>query len=220
MADPQTVLGPILAEISALRAEVRALAPADPPALQTEPASGGLHDEEIRAVQIEIAQLVKSIAKAKAEIAAIKHPKAEDDRLVEASNELDAIVTATERATTTILDSAEAIEREAASLAAQRDGDPEVVEAAQRIVEQVVQILEASNFQDVTGQRISKVVQTVRFIEERILSMIHIWGVSAFEDLPVPAGGSADPDDEASLLNGPQMENQGISQADIDALFD
>lgn len=213
------LLAPLMDEISALRAEVRALH-ATPPLSEDTVQEGGLHDGEIRAVQIEIAQLVKSIARAKAEIAAIKHPNAEDDRLMEASNELDAIVTATESATTTILDAAEAIDREAAELAALRDQDPDVVAAAQRIVEQVVRILEASNFQDVTGQRISKVVQTVRFVEERVLSMIHIWGVSAFEDLPVPAPGTGSDDPDADLLNGPQLENQGISQADIDALFD
>lgn len=172
----------------------------------------------IQAVQIEIAQMVKSIARAKAEIAAIKHPAAQDDRLVAASNELDAIVTATEVATTEILTAAEAIELEAVSIAGLAHEDQDIVTATERIVSQVVKIMEASNFQDITGQRITKVVQTVRYIEERIVTMIDIWGVDAFNDLPLqteaPSGGEQD------LLNGPQLENQGISQADIDALFD
>ena len=172
----------------------------------------------IQAVQVEIAQMVKSIARAKAEIAAIKHPMAEDDRLIAASNELDAIVSATELATTDILSAAEAIELEAAGIAGLCHDDQDVVTATERIVAQVVKILEASNFQDITGQRITKVVETVRYIEERILTMIDIWGVDAFGDLPMKVQGSEGGDDD--LLNGPQLENQGISQADIDALFD
>lgn len=180
----------------------------------------GLEQEEadtIQAVQIEIAQMVKSIARAKAEIASIKHPHSEDDRLEAASNELDAIVTATEVATTDILNAAEVIELEATNLAGMCHEDQDVITSTERIVSQVVKILEASNFQDITGQRINKVVETVRYIEERIVTMIDIWGVDAFGDLPLPSEDSGGDED---LLNGPQLENQGISQADIDALFD
>lgn len=177
------------------------------------------NEDDVRAVQVEIAQLVKSIAKAKAEIAAIKHPMAEDDRLLAASNELDAIVRSTEVATHDILEAAEAIEVESANLAGLCHDDQDIVDATERIVAQVVRILEASNFQDITGQRITKVVETVRFIEQRVLAMIDIWGVDAFSDLPLPINEDGEEDD-ADLLNGPQLENQGISQADIDALFD
>lgn len=207
-------------EIAALRAELAEMRTmlgngTDPVACPTIDLP---NEEDIRAVQVEIAQLVKSIAKAKAEIAAIKHPMSEDDRLLAASNELDAIVRATEVATHDILEAAEAIEVESANLAGLCHDDQDIVDATERIVAQVVRILEASNFQDITGQRITKVVETVRFIEQRVLAMIDIWGVDAFSDLPLPPEeGESEEDD---LLNGPQLENQGISQADIDALFD
>ncbi len=77
---------------------------------------------------------------------------------------------------------------------------------------------EACNFQGITGQRINKVVKTIRFIEEKILAMINIWGAEAFIDLPVASDPSADADD--SLMNGPQLQNQGITQDEINALFD
>ena len=53
------------------------------------------------------------------------------------------------------------------------------------------------------------------------LAMISIWGVDAFTDLPValPSEDGAT-DDEKSLLNGPQLDNEGITQSEIDALFD
>jgi len=191
--------------------------PAEPaPAEPDLPTASG--PDEVQAVQVEIAQLVKSIAKAKHEIAAIKHPMADDDRLLAASNELDAIVCATEVATCDILDAAEVIETEAAIIAGIGHDNPELVQSTEKIVGEVVKIMEASNFQDITGQRITKVVETVRFIEQRVLSMIDIWGVDAFAEMPVDCQATGDSDDD--LLNGPQLENQGISQADIDALFD
>lgn len=217
---PDVEPGALAEEIAALRAEMsemRGMLKDVLPKQASDPI-GGHERDDIKAVQVEIAQLVKSIAKAKAEIAAIKHPMAEDDRLLAASNELDAIVRSTELATHDILEAAEQIEVEAANLAGLCHDDQDVVHATERIVAQVVRVLEASNFQDITGQRITKVVETVRFIEQRVIAMIDIWGVQAFEDLPLPNRESFDEDED--LLNGPQLENQGISQADIDALFD
>lgn len=217
---PTGDFGVLFDEIAALRSEMsemRDMMAGGAP----DRATGGAANtdkDDIRTVQVEIAQLVKSIAKAKAEIAAIKHPMADDDRLLAASNELDAIVRSTELATHDILEAAEQIEVEAANLAGLCHDDQDVVHATERIVAQVVRVLEASNFQDITGQRITKVVETVRFIEQRVLAMIDIWGVQAFEDLPLPKSETVDEDED--LLNGPQLENQGISQADIDALFD
>ena len=218
-AAPTGDVAALVSEIAALRSEMAAMRTQMESGVKPTPAAPSTDGSEIVAVQIEIAQLVKSIAKAKAEIAAIKHPMSEGDRLLDASNELDAIVQATEMATHNILEAAENIEKEAANLAGLCHEDQDVIASTERIVGQVVRVLEASNFQDITGQRINKVVQTVRFIEQRVLAMIDIWGVEAFEALPLPiSGGAGGTDDD--LLNGPQLENQGISQADIDALFD
>ncbi|MEM7170902.1 MAG: protein phosphatase CheZ [Pseudomonadota bacterium] len=175
-------------------------------------------EENAKDVRLEIAQMVRVIARAKSEIAAIKHPYAEDDRIDAASSELDAIVAATESATNQILEANENIEKEIHKIAASHHDDEEVTLMADRVAEHVISILEASNFQDITGQRVTKVVKTIRFIEDRILAMISIWGAEAFADLPVESeGGAADPE---SLMNGPQLENAGITQDEIDALFD
>lgn len=204
-------------EISLLRAEISTMQQSRTEPSSTAAPAPAAGRDEIQAVQLEITQLVKSIAKAKQEIAAIKHPMADDDRLIAASNELDAIVCATEAATCDILDAAERIEKEAVNLAALCHDDTDVVPASEKIVGEVIRIMEASNFQDITGQRITKVVEIVRFIEQRVLAMIDIWGVDAFAEMPIQTEATGT---EADLLNGPQLENQGISQADIDALFD
>ncbi|RVU34055.1 hypothetical protein EOI86_23345 [Hwanghaeella grinnelliae] len=219
----------ILEAITALREEVRELkemqgqmpAAAAPVAAEQSPEM----DEMARDVRIEIAQMVRVIAKTKQEISQIKHPFGnEGDKIERAHSELDAIVMATEQATQTILEATEKLEAGFSSLAVLAEEDQEMLEMVDNLNDQVTQILEACNFQDITGQRITKVVKTVRFIEDRILAMIAIWGAQAFEDLPVPADGvssedgAADGDD--NLLQGPQLGNEGISQDEIDALFD
>ena len=81
-------------------------------------------------------------------------------------------------------------------------------------------ILMACGFQDLTGQRIKKVVNTLHYMERRVASMVEIWGIeagTATTEIVAMAEGDERPDKE--LLHGPQAEGAGVSQADIDALF-
>lgn len=172
---------------------------------------------EVNMLKTEVRALSLCIQQTKAEIAALRPTNSEDDRLIAVSNELDAIVTATERATHGILEAAEKIDNVAQQLQAQA-GDSFTGHLASEIAEHVVGIFEQCNFQDITGQRITKAVKTLQYIEDRINKMIEIWGPDTFDDLPKPP--EVEADDERKLLNGPALENQGISQADIDKLFD
>lgn len=218
----------ILEAIATLREEVRELkemqghSPNAPAGGLAEPSPE--MDEMARDVRIEIAQMVRVIAKTKQEISQIKHPFGnEGDKIERAHSELDAIVMATEQATQTILEATEKLEAGFSNLAVLAEDDQEMLEMVDNLNDQVTQILEACNFQDITGQRITKVVKTVRFIEDRILAMIAIWGAQAFEDLPIPSDGSSEGvagDGDQNLLQGPQLGNEGISQDEIDALFD
>ena len=72
----------------------------------------------------------------------------------------------------------------------------------------------ACSFQDITGQRTTKVVNTLRYIEQRVNSMIAIW------DLTETTKAKIEPLDkrpDAHLLNGPS--SNGVSQDDVDAMF-
>ncbi len=170
-------------------------------------------------VRVEIAQMVRMIGRAKLEIASIKHPMAEeDDRMRLAASELDAIVVATEASTHDILAASERMEILVRKITGLHPNDEDVAALGDQMANEIIQIFEACNFQDITGQRINKVVKTIRFIEEKILAMINIWGAEAFMDLPVASDPSASGDD--SLMNGPQLQNQGITQDEINALFD
>lgn len=181
--------------------ETQPAAPADAPELNL--LRGQLHD------------LRSSIDKTKQEIAAVRQPGATDDRLLTAALELDAIVQATEHATHNILSAAEDIDDRVEKLK-ERVGDVAALEILQEISTLVVKIFENCNFQDITGQRTSKVVKTLNYIEQRVMTMIDIWGAEEFKDIKVA---QEKRHGDAALLEGPQFENQGVSQADIDALF-
>ena len=217
----------ILAAIAALQGEVRALdqyvrggaAPAAEPSWDEalSESDGALSpDEEVKLLRNEIRAMSLAIQQTKSEIAALRPPNSADDRLIVVTQELDAIVTATEGATNTILEAAEKVD----ALAEQIEGmgtDSASHQAASDIRDTVVNMFEACNFQDITGQRISKVVKTLQFIEERVNKMIEIWGAEGFSDMD---HSREELDEEAALLNGPQLANQGVTQADIDKLFD
>jgi chemotaxis protein CheZ len=139
--------------------------------------------------------------------------------MVRVTNELDAIVGGTEHATDIILSNAEEIDQMAATLIA-RLKDEQNVALVQDMQERVVKLFEACNFQDITGQRITKVVGTLKFIETHILRMVEIWGgIEAFKGIEAETIGQRDGD--ARLLNGPKLAGAAghASQDDIDALF-
>lgn len=171
-------------------------------------------DDEIRQ---EVACMIKSIGQAKAEIAAIRHPHSEEGRFDKASKQLDAILDATEAATHDILMAAEEIEKVVSEASEADPSNDTISSLGSDIGGLVIQILEACSFQDITGQRVTKVVRTMSYIEERILAVIDIWGIQAFEGYPHAPDDEHEEDEE--LLAGPQFANEGISQDDIDALF-
>lgn len=169
----------------------------------------------------ELEQMQEAILRTKSEIVSLRYEGASSDRIRSVTDELDEVVAGTEGATETILDAAEVIDSNASALAATLSG----VDAGQalEVQEQVIRIFEACNFQDITGQRITKVVNALRFIEERVESMLSIWGAGSFEGVEAADDGSKDDVPEGrALANGPSMPeaDDRSSQSDIDALFD
>ncbi|MEP3276957.1 MAG: protein phosphatase CheZ [Stappiaceae bacterium] len=170
-------------------------------------------------LKTELDAIYEAINRTKFEIATLHHSGFEGEEMCRVTNELDAIVDGTENATELILTSAEFIDEASGKLADSLTGDDETL--AQEIQDKVIKIFEACNFQDLTGQRISKVVQTLSFIEERIVRVMEIWGgIDSFSDIEVADVPNKKEGDEA-LLNGPALEiDSGVaSQDDIDALF-
>ena len=156
----------------------------------------------------ELEDLARFIQTAKREIAAVRPEDIRSEHIPIATDELDAVVAATAHATGEILDRAEALEKLAATL----PPGP-----AAEISDAVTAIFEASNFQDITGQRITKVVRTLKFIESKIDGLVAAFG-SASIDLG-PALEIEEPEGDAALLHGPQMPAAANTQAEIDAIL-
>lgn len=154
--------------------------------------------------------LATYISKARREIAQMRPDELKTEKLPRAGKELEAIVQATEEATHTIMTAAEDI---MSADRAQPDAYQETVEGA------CMRIFEACSFQDITGQRITKVVKTLRHIEAKVVALVRAFGHDV-EASPEAAKLSAtDEEDDLSLLNGPQMPDKANSQDDIDALL-
>ena len=228
--------GQILAAIAAMQAEIVALrqdvanltagnvaaVPEDVPCDVEMQKAAQVHQENISHLKTELRALSVCIAQTKAEIASIHPSTSGDDHLSAVSNELDAVVASTERATTDILDAVESVETQVRNIKS-HVSDAYVTGLVDDILEKLISVLEACNFQDITGQRITKVVNTLKFVEERVSSMIKIWGEDAVReasDEAVLFGGHRPESEDNHLLNGPQLDGEGIKQSDIDALFD
>jgi chemotaxis protein CheZ len=135
-----------------------------------------------------------------------------EKRLTRAAGELGAAVEAMEKATDNILRSAEQIDDCAKALAFAQMTDYER-SLAQDIQEHVVMLYEACNFQDLTGQRIGKVIVTLGLVEDRLSDVV---GHSRSTDPVAPAASAH------ALVNGPRLDGDAghASQFEIDALFD
>lgn len=149
----------------------------------------------------EINEILGFLHSARTELASVMPQGVSVQHFTKATGELDEVIKATEEATNNILDAADEIQAATGGI------DNEEIRA--QIGAAVVRIFEASNFQDLTGQRITKVLTTISFLEEKMSHLITL--VNNNED---PGTG-----DEDSLLNGPQSSNDAPSQDEIDALF-
>lgn len=164
-------------------------------------------------IRLDIAEMHEAIERTKAEIANIKDEGDESNRFVDASHELDAIVTQTEGATQSILEAAEQIQEQAWVL---RENGADGA-ACDDIDAKATEIFMACSFQDLTGQRTNKVVQVLRYLESRINLMIGIWGIEEME--AEDTAGPVDTRPDAHLLNGPQISGRGVCQNSVDELM-
>lgn len=174
---------------------------------------------EARKLKVELDEIYEAINRTKKELATLHTSGFQGPEMSRVTDELDAIVSGTEGATETILAAAEDIDQMSSTLVAKLH-DAADQGLADDIQQRVIMIFEACNFQDLTGQRITKVVNTLRFIEDRIVRMMEIWGgMEGFEDIEPDM--MAKPEGDAALLNGPALaaDLDRASQDDIDALF-
>ncbi len=167
---------------------------------------------QVEVLRRELMDMSASIVQARREIAALRPTSGDgNDRIVTATNELDAIVQSTERASFEILTAAERI----MDLTTRLRGAGAATELCHDLEDQITNIFTACSFQDLTGQRTTKVVNALRYIEQRVTAMISIWDSDG--TLRPLGSETTDRRPDAHLLNGPS--DDGVNQDEIDRLL-
>jgi chemotaxis protein CheZ len=168
-------------------------------------------DENI--LKNEMGKIAGYMALAKHEITSITHQTDNKRSIGHAGAELDEVIRTTEQAANEIMDAADQVMDKLSGVA-----DKAVADAIGASIEQIYQ---ACNFQDLTGQRVQKVMKTLEFIDFKINKLLDlINGSTGVIDTSLEEDERfKDTRPDAELLNGPQMSGAAPSQADIDALF-
>jgi len=181
--------------------------------------AGAFKPNDLRELKDETSTIASAITRTMKEIAALQASALDGLGPGRATRELDAVIEDAERATQQILDAAEAIEEAANSLSASLKNRQEQA-LAQDIQDQVIGLFEACNFQDLSGQRISKVLAALKFVEDHIARMMEIWNGIPEVKAEIVTAGTVTPHN-VRLIHGPKLNGDPghASQSEIDTLF-
>lgn len=167
--------------------------------------SGQLSEQETSLLR-EVELLGRTITAARADLSALHTDEIPIENIGAAGSELAAVVSHTAAATDAIIDACEVLDQEAGRWPG---------ETAVALQAATTQIYEACSFQDITGQRLAKVVGTLRAVEVKVDLIVAAFGRQRWAGWP----GSGEPFGKAALLNGPQLPGAALAQAEIDALL-
>ena len=158
----------------------------------------------------ELTSLKNAIVDLRYQLHAVQPSDISQTDIPNAKDELDAVVDATEKATHTIMDSCEKI------LAGVASANSEITKKTEA---EIVRIYEACTFQDITGQRIKKVVKTLKKIDENVSSILVVLdGQLSSPDFKHDAK-KTDLANATTLMNGPALPQNAMSQEEIDKLL-
>ena len=160
-------------------------------------------------LRLDILDMTQTIEQIKTEIA-----NTDDDgtTISDAQLELNVVLDETEEATSNILSSAEKIQEIIWELKETDKDNP----GFDKIDELVTEVYMACSFQDLTGQRLRKVVGLTSDIEQRLKNMVSLW--DADELLQYKQSDPTKHEDE-HLKNGPALPPDAQQQDDIDAVL-
>lgn len=162
----------------------------------------------------DIVEMARAIARTEREIRQIRPDGAAESQFVSASDELDAVVATTEKATSSILSAAEKVQEYAWTMreVSGNEDDCDQLDAC------ATEIYTACGFQDLTSQRIRKVVETLRFLDQRLKSMLETLGLA--EDFVADEAMIAENDVAPAAQTTSDIWMSDVSQAEIDDTFD
>jgi chemotaxis protein CheZ len=158
----------------------------------------------------ELREIAGYIESMRQEIGALQVNDLKNTRIPSAGQELGEIVRATEEATNTIMECAESLLGEDAS-------DPVAFKAL--VDEKMMLIFEACSFQDITGQRIAKVVETLQHIEIRVARFADVMRAKDLDGFLNEQERARAERKRLLMIHGPQLEGEGNAQTEIDELL-
>ena len=150
------------------------------------------------------------IRRTREEMSTLRRGGAKGDFISSTADELEEILTETARAANEIMGAAEAIEE----IGAKADAA-----TASALMDAATRIYEASAFQDITGQRITKVVRALQHIESRINALVEACGDGTIAHCETSFAIEEEKAGDEGLLHGPQLSKNANSQSEIDRLF-
>lgn len=166
-------------------------------------------------LQGDIIEMARAIARAEREIRQIRHDGVTATQYSSASDELDAVVATTEKATSSILSAAERIQEYAWTKREQQSGD---LADCDMLDSCATEIYTACGFQDLTAQRIRKVVDALRFLDERLKSILEATGLA--EDFQADEKMIEELDAPPPVVRSSDIWMSDANQAEIDDTFD
>ena len=121
------------------------------------------------------------------------------------SQQLDAIVDATETATNGSLKNPEGIDEAVDKLRV----SGAALEVCDAVSNRTMAAMENCTFQDITRRRVTKVVRSMKFVEERVNSMVDLLGRETIEKLSLDLSQEEKTSDE-KRPEGPRMARTAI----------
>mgnify|MGYP006278366453 FL=1 len=161
-----------------------------------------------RSIHEEFNAIAAYIARTRDEIAQLRPNDIKEQRIPVAGAELEAVVSDTEKATESIMSEAEAL----------MTAEPTDLDSYKAQVDEAMcRIIENCSFQDLSGQRVSKVVASLKHIESRVARFAATMGVN---DADMSEEERAEAERRRTLhLNGPAQGGPETKQDEIDDLM-
>lgn len=159
--------------------------------------------------------LFSYVQRVRKEIASLNQSGSGEDKFATLGEQLDGVVEATRDASESIM---EAIEKNNEAVAKLKGSikDSALLAMLDEIENNNNAVFEACAFQDITGQRVTRIVKSVGYVEQRVTALREIWGAEELSKIdPV----TEELTEDEKLLNGPQSKTNAISQEEIDKLF-
>jgi len=187
-------------------------------------------NQEMRQGLQDIYKEINKAAKTENEHSPREDKRQADQLFQEAAQQLDKILQTTESATTDIMDIVEKhMEFQASAVAdlnalQQAQADPATIsrlrEANDALGEDLMRIMTTLSFQDLTGQRIKRIIEAIKKVEQIVLDLylstglqMKAWAEEPQKDIKVL---EAEAKQKVSALKGPQTK---VGQGDVDDLL-